>query len=230
MALAQTTLPAITPTTVTAAAPNTTPVAAPIPTPRAHPAQVTYIDGQLQIVADGSSLNQILREIGRATSMKITGGVADQRVYGKYGPGAPAEILASLLDGTDCNMLLLETAAAAPAELILTPRSGTVTPPNPNAPGFDDDAREDASPAPNPQPVQNPPQPRPPYVPPATPSNPVPADTPTVTAPPASTGANPDSTPATTPANPASPASQNGPLTPEQIYQQLQQLQKTQPH
>ena len=99
------------------------------------------------------------------TGMKITAGVADQRVFGKYGPGAPAEILANLLDGTDSNMLLRETASAAPAELILTPQQWGLTPPNPNAsrlrrrhPSRDEVAR----PAPNPQPAQSPPRPRPP--------------------------------------------------------------------
>jgi len=231
MALGQSTLPAITPTTAATPNPNTTPASPPIATPPAHPAQVTYSDGQLQIVADGSSLNQILREIGRVTAMKITGGVVDQRVYGKYGPGAPAEILTNLLDGTDCNMLLLETATAAPAELILTPRNGSVTPPNANAPGFDDDTRDDARPTPDSQPAQAPPQPRQRYMPPLAPgSNLAPADTPTVGAPSASAAASPYSAPATTPTGSGNPASPNGVLTPEQIYQQLQQLQKTQPH
>jgi hypothetical protein len=97
-------------------------------------AEVAYAQGQLEITADNSSLNQILREIARKTGMKITGGVVDERVYGKYGPAAPAEILSILLGGTGSNMLLTETAPDVPAELILTPRMGGPTPPNPTPP------------------------------------------------------------------------------------------------
>jgi len=97
-------------------------------------AQVSYNKGLLEIAADNSSLNQILEEIARLTGMKITGGVKDERVYGKYGPSTVAGILASLLDGTGSNMLLRETASNVPTELILTPREGGPTPPQPQIP------------------------------------------------------------------------------------------------
>ena len=108
------------------------------PSPPPHRATVTYAAGLLDVRADNSSLNQILRAIGNLTGMKITGGVTDERVFGNYGPAEPSTILATLLDGTGSNMLLRESADNAPAELILTPRNGGPTPPNPNAPGFDD--------------------------------------------------------------------------------------------
>ena len=76
--------------------------------------------------------------------MKITGGVREERVFGHYGPAPVADILATLIDGTNTNMVLRQTAANAPEELILTPRSGGVSPPNPNAPGFDDSADDDS--------------------------------------------------------------------------------------
>jgi hypothetical protein len=150
--------------------------------------------------------------------MTITGGVVEQRVYGVYGPAAPSEVLGDLLQGTGSNMLLHEYSSSGPAELILSPRVGDVTPPNPDAPGFDGDSPSDDAAAPQTpdQPAHvlhsaDPlPAPRPPYVPPA-----------------------PPQAPATTPAEPApaaNPAPSSGPLTPEQIYQQLQQLQKAQPH
>ena len=105
----------------------------PISQQSAQPAQVTYSKGKLFVSATNSSLNQILRDIARETGMKITGAVPDERVFGKYGPAAPAQVLAALLDGTGSNMLLLQATAATPAELILTPRHGGPTPPNPNA-------------------------------------------------------------------------------------------------
>jgi hypothetical protein len=148
-------LPATAPTAAAApvqpATAVATPVSAPIqplaaPTTPAHRADVTYSAGQLSVAASNSSLNQILREISHQTGMKITGGVTDERVFGTYGPAAPATILAALLDGTGSNMLLRQSPAdptqeaKPPVELVLTPRRGGPTPPNPNAAGFGDNA------------------------------------------------------------------------------------------
>ena len=110
-----------------------------------HHAAVSCDGGRLTVHADNSSLNGILRSVSRCTGMKISGGVADQRVFGDYGPAAPATVLATLLDGTGSNMLLLETASDQPAELVLTPRTGGVTPPSPSSVADDDE--EDAQPA-----------------------------------------------------------------------------------
>jgi hypothetical protein len=96
-------------------------------------AQVTYTSGKLYVAANNSSLNQILHDIGHETGMKITGGVTDERVFGQYGPASPAKVLGQLLDGTGSNMLLVHATTAAPAELVLTPRHGVATPPNPEA-------------------------------------------------------------------------------------------------
>ncbi len=99
----------------------------------AHSARVVYSGGKIEVDADNSSLRQIVQKIALVTGMKITGSVNDERVFGKYGPAAPAKILKSLLDGTGVNMLLKETASGAPAELILTPRDGSAPLPNPAA-------------------------------------------------------------------------------------------------
>lgn len=184
--------------------------------PTGHRAQVVYSRGELKIAADDSSLNQILRDIGRQTGMKITGSVNDDRVYGTYGPGAPSDILAALLEGTGSNMLLRETAEHAPEELILTPREGGVTPPNPNARGYDDDSAVRDEPQNQPAPIQ-PPEPAPEPA----------ADRAAaggVANPPTGAGSGTTSAPGAT--NPASP---NGVRSPQQIFQQLQQLQQAQP-
>ncbi len=78
--------------------------------------------------------------------MTISGGVLDQRVYGNYGPAAPATILATLLDGTGVNMLLVETAADQPSRLVLTPRIAGPSLPSPSA--VPDTDAEDAYTAP----------------------------------------------------------------------------------
>ena len=135
------------------ATPTTTPEPPPIPlTPSQRPpqrAQVTYTDGELSVAADNASLNQILRQIATDTGIKITGGVADERVFGQYGPDSPAQVLAALLDGTGSNMILVHHDGDAISELILTPRQGGPTPPNPNAAAFNNGAEpEDLQPRP----------------------------------------------------------------------------------
>ena len=111
----------------------------------ARRAEVRYADGLLSINASNSSLNQILREIALQTGMKVTGGVREERVFGHYGPASPETILVTLLDGTGTNIVIRQSALNAPQELILTPRGGGPTPPNPNAPSFDNgsDAEDD---------------------------------------------------------------------------------------
>jgi len=144
-------LPATPPTSAPQLGNAVAPLTATPATPdRAHKADVRYDSGLVSINATNSSLNQILREISRQTGMKITGGVREERVFGHYGPAPVADILATLIDGTGTNMVLRQTASNTPEELILTPRSGGVTPPNPNAPGFDDSDNSDE---------RNPPQP-----------------------------------------------------------------------
>ena len=203
---AQSALPATGPTALPAANPQVSAAPAAPAADIAKRATVTYLGGELEITADNSSLNQILREISRETGMKITGGVTDERVFGKYGPGAPAEILVRLLDGTGSNMLLRETASKVPAELILTTRQGGPTPPNPNARSLDDDAGNEQQ-APPPSPVP-PPQP-------LVPGAPGPGGYP----PP---GPNRQ-------AGPSPPGVPPGVQTPQQIFEQLQRMQQQAP-
>jgi hypothetical protein len=185
--------------------------------PPSHPAEVTLNDGQLQVTADNSSLNQILREISRLTGMKITGGVTDERVFGKYGPAAPADILGDLLAGTGSNMMLRETAANFPEELILTPQTGGPTPPNPNASGFEGDTVNDPSP----------PFSRPNLRAPYTPPEQIRPNPPVVDSSQTSTRIAPPSPPST--GGDTTSSSPAGPQTPQQIYEQLQRLQQAQP-
>ena len=139
--------------------PATPPTAQPAPTPALPltPAQlpsqapvVTFANGLLTVAAGNSSLNQILHDISRKTGLKITGGVVDERVFGQYGPAPAAQVLNTLLAGTSSNMLLVESDGTAPAELILTPRQGGASPPNPNAGAMDDNDQPEGSSSPVP--------------------------------------------------------------------------------
>lgn len=102
-----------------------------------HRARVTYANGMLEVHADNSSLNQILRDVAHLTGMKIVGGVTDQRVFGSYGPAPAATVLQTLLGGTGTNILLQETPAHTPEQLVLSPQTGGPTPPPPSSPSYD---------------------------------------------------------------------------------------------
>jgi hypothetical protein len=172
-------------------------------------AQVSLANGSLSVSADNSSLNQILRQISHDTGIKITGGVTDERVFGKYGPAAPGQVLAELLDGTGSNMILVKHDGDAAQELILTPRQGGPTAPNPNAGASDDKESDDSQQqqAPEPQPAAE-----------AVPDR-------NRTAPPIVPAAPGTSAPA----DPSQPDSPNGVKTPQQIYEQLQHLRQQTP-
>ena len=127
-------LPAAQPTAVPAAPPSLSAASgASAATTKAEVRlEVAYVDGMLTVNAANAGLNQILKQISQKTGMKVSGTVAEESVFGQYGPLPVAEVLASLLDGTGSNMLLVDNSSG-PAELILTPRRGGVTPPNANA-------------------------------------------------------------------------------------------------
>jgi hypothetical protein len=196
-----------------APAPSQPAPAAPAPPPPstpAHHARITYLDHQLTIAADNSSLNQILNEVSQLTGITITGGVAEERVFGSYGPASPSHVLDQLLDGTASNMILLSSAEGKPAQLILTPRGGGPTPPSPGSMQFNEHADSD-------DPPLNPPEP--------------PSESSSVAAPepaPATPAATPPASPSGTPQNPASASDPNGAKTPQQIYDQLMQLRQQQ--
>ena len=208
------------------------------PEPRtAHRATVTYTEDLVTVVANNSSLNQILRDIARATGMKITGGVSDDRVFGTYGPGAPAAILATLLDGSGSNILIVQGVSSAPRELVLTPRTGGVTPPNPNATSVDDSDNSEYT---APQATST--QPASPVARPADSRSPNRTGTGGVDVDPAATApsstmqqlafppidaSTPPATATTTPVGP-DPTSDSV-RTPQQIFEQLQKLRQQQP-
>jgi hypothetical protein len=210
------TKPGTTPasSTLPATQPTAPPAPSLPPTPSQLPpthAQVTFTSGTLSVSASNSSLNQILREISRETGIKISGGVTDERVFGQYGPDAPVQILSALLDGTGSNMLLVNGGDNTPAELILTPRQGGPTPPNPNAHAFDD-----APEARNPSNTESPET--------QSAEQPSPDQSHSVTSVPVT-----PETPAAAATDPSQQQSPNGVKTPQQIYDQLQKLRQQPP-
>jgi hypothetical protein len=66
----------------------------------AKPAQVTYENGRLTVIANGSSLSKILEQIRGKMGIVIEGNVLHDPVMGQYGPGYPRVVLKKLLDPT----------------------------------------------------------------------------------------------------------------------------------
>jgi hypothetical protein len=129
VAAAQSALPP-TPLTqaVTPVVPAAASAAAPVGTQPAHrPAHVSCTNGLLEVEANGSSLNQIVRDAAAQCSFTVHGGVSEESVYGTYGPATPGEVLSTLLEGTGLNMILLAGSSSAPGELRLSPRAGGPT-------------------------------------------------------------------------------------------------------
>jgi hypothetical protein len=122
----------------------------------ATPATVSAHNNELTVKADNSSLSQILHQVSSATGMKLDGLGGDERVFGSFGPGAPREVLTSLLNGTSYNILMVgDLPNGAPRELLLSNRAGGGAPPPPanaNAnqnqthPGDEDNPDDTASP------------------------------------------------------------------------------------
>jgi hypothetical protein len=88
------------------------------------PASISFANDQLTVVANNASLDTTLRAIGSRTGMQIDGLQHDLRFFGTYGPGRPADVLTSLLDGSGYNVMMVGTDAdGAPRHLVLSTRS-----------------------------------------------------------------------------------------------------------
>jgi hypothetical protein len=109
-------------------------VPAPPPPPPLRPEQlpavapqVSYQNGQLTIVARNSTLGDILRAVHTKTgaNVELPGG-APERVVGQFGPGPSRDVVASLLNGTHFNYVMLGSAGNSERldRLILSPKVG----------------------------------------------------------------------------------------------------------
>jgi hypothetical protein len=206
-----------------------------------HHSQVTLDHGLLSVTASNASLNGLLREIARQTGMSVSGTVAEDRVFGTYGPADPQRVLSDLLDGTGSNILIRSNAADAPLQLILTPRTGAATPPNPNANQGANDDDDEQTPSPGAPTAVSAPRARPAVMPgsipapdanAAAPANAIspasPSPSQTVVFPPAGGGSSIPATATTTSPDTDTPSpgsSANDTVkTPQQIFEQLQRL------
>jgi hypothetical protein len=101
----------------------------------AMPPSVDFQDQKLTIVAENSSLGDILRAVRNQTGASVDiPANANERVVGRFGPGPAREVLASLLEGVNFNYIVLGSASnpQAVARIILTPKPSGPAP----APAF----------------------------------------------------------------------------------------------
>lgn len=87
--------------------------------------QVTFQNGKLTIIARNSTLGDILRAVHTKTGANVElSGSASERVVGMFGPGPSREVMASLLDGSHFNYVMLGSEANPDQlqHLILTPK------------------------------------------------------------------------------------------------------------
>ena len=185
-------------------APEPAPPPAPPPPPPtleqmpALPPQVHYNRGQLTIVAENSTLGDILRAVRSQTKAEVEiPPNATERVVGHFGPGPARDVLTALLNGAHFNYVMLGSAAHPDGveRLILTSKSagGPESPPAPFPAQNNNEAPVDEAATPGPE-----------------------VEPPTEEAPESS--ANDDSPPPT-------PDGQQQVKTPEQLLRELQQQQ-----
>jgi len=125
----------------------------------AQEAKITFDINRLSIHADNSSLTGILRQVASSSGMKVEGLSGDERVFGTFGPGAPRDVLADLLNGTAYNVALIgDLDNGAPRELVLTPTTHGAAAPAPAPQANPDDGNEQESQDVQPQPPPDVPQ------------------------------------------------------------------------
>jgi len=97
------------------AAPAPQQPAPPPPTPEhgpSSPPEVSFQDGKLTILARNSTMADVLNAVKQKTGAAVEmPPVSSERVAGQFGPGAPRDVLAQLLNGSHYDYVLLGSPA-----------------------------------------------------------------------------------------------------------------------
>jgi hypothetical protein len=87
----------------------------PPPTPEqgpSSPPEVSFQGGQLTIVARNSTMGDVLTAVKQKTGAAVEmPAVSSERVVGRFGPGAPRDVMAQLLNGSHYDYVLLGSPA-----------------------------------------------------------------------------------------------------------------------
>jgi hypothetical protein len=139
------------------------------PTPEqgpSSPPEVNYQGGQLVIVARNSTMGDVLNAVKQKTGASVEmPASSSERVVGRFGPGAPRDVMAQLLNGSHFDYVLLGSPAdpgALKKVLLMARASGPQpsqppqqTQPQPSAPNFQQNPNLQAVPeVENDQPVE----------------------------------------------------------------------------
>lgn len=129
-------------------------------------ATVVWNSQGLHIEASNSTLAQILNDVATATGAKLEGlgqdqRIANQRIFGSYGPGNARDVLVQLLNGSGYNLLLIGgQGQGAPREIVLSAQSTGAAQQSVNVnnqpPANDENADAEDQPQPEPVPEQPP--------------------------------------------------------------------------
>ncbi len=98
-----------------------------------RPLVLTYSNGQLTVVAHGAPLSEVLHAISTetGTSVEFPEGTATDRTFVNLGPAPERNVLASLLNGSGFNYIMVGDGINKPLDrLVLTQPSTLPTSPN----------------------------------------------------------------------------------------------------
>lgn len=118
------------------------PAPEPPPTPEhgpASPPEVTFRNGQLTIVARNSTLSDVLNQVRSKTgaSIDMPATPSSDRVAGQFGPGAPRDVMAQLLNGSHFDYVMVGSPSdpSGLKKVVLTAKmNGPVPTPQPSHP------------------------------------------------------------------------------------------------
>src|ERR1700694_981859 len=95
------------------------------------PPSSSYVGGKLTVVANNSTLDDVLTDIGKAIGADIQRSVpgGSERVFGQFGPASPAQVLNALLRGSRYDFVIVGSADGPDLvrQIILSPNSSEVT-------------------------------------------------------------------------------------------------------
>jgi hypothetical protein len=101
------------------------------------PPQVTFQSGQLTIEARNSTMGDVLNAVKQKTGAAVDmPAVSSERVVGRFGPGAPRDVMAQLLNGSHYDYVLLGSPAdpGALKKIVLMARAAGPEPAPPQTP------------------------------------------------------------------------------------------------
>lgn len=95
--------------------------------PTVKPPQVTYEDGELTIIAENSSLSEVMKALRASlgADIDLPANITDQHIWVRLGPGPARQVLRDLLDSTEFNYVIQasERDPDGVRSVLLTPRS-----------------------------------------------------------------------------------------------------------